>query len=271
MFERKFIEKLNYCVDKDIAPNEVGGLLNALQLTTKFESFKDIRFQTGMLFYVPPYYTSKFDPTTGFVNCVKFNRKWDSKKCKNFIGMIDAIRYNREAGYFEFDIDNAKYNDTLTDCRTKWRICSVGNRVDSYKCNNVYHKDIVNITDKIKHLLNEYNIDYCNDTLLEDIMSVENPRFYKEFARLVSLVGEMRYNDGIVDEIHSPVLSKNNDFYITNKNKCCNEPISADANGAYGTALKGLMIFKKIQNNSDNIYSITVNDWFKFIQNGFNL
>ena len=48
------IDKLNYLVDKKKDINENGGLLKALQLTNKFESFEKIGKQNGFLFFVNP-------------------------------------------------------------------------------------------------------------------------------------------------------------------------------------------------------------------------
>lgn len=40
-FEKMLIDKLNYLVDKRANPSDYGGLLNAYQLTSKFESFQN--------------------------------------------------------------------------------------------------------------------------------------------------------------------------------------------------------------------------------------
>lgn len=52
-FEKMLIDKLNYLVDKKADPASPGGMLNAYQLTNKFESFKKLGKQSGFLFYVP--------------------------------------------------------------------------------------------------------------------------------------------------------------------------------------------------------------------------
>ncbi|HRF58009.1 MAG TPA: type V CRISPR-associated protein Cas12a/Cpf1, partial [Campylobacterales bacterium] len=52
-FEKMLIDKLNYLVDKQKSPSEIGGVLKALQLTNKFESFEKMGKQSGFLYYVP--------------------------------------------------------------------------------------------------------------------------------------------------------------------------------------------------------------------------
>ena len=69
--EKMLIDKLNYLVFKDIEPTAPGGLSNALQLANKFKSFEKINEQSGFLFYVPAWNTSKIDPATGFVDFLK--------------------------------------------------------------------------------------------------------------------------------------------------------------------------------------------------------
>lgn len=66
------INKLNYLVFKDIPITENGGLLKGYQLTYIPEKLKNVGHQCGCIFYVPAAYTSKIDPTTGFVNIFKF-------------------------------------------------------------------------------------------------------------------------------------------------------------------------------------------------------
>lgn len=48
-FEKMLIDKLNYLVDKKKSPEDIGGVLHAYQLTSKFESFKSMGKQNGFL------------------------------------------------------------------------------------------------------------------------------------------------------------------------------------------------------------------------------
>ena len=67
-FERALIQKLNYLVFKDRETRkEAGHYLNAYQLTDKFQSFKKLGKQSGILFYTEASYTSKTDPVSGFM------------------------------------------------------------------------------------------------------------------------------------------------------------------------------------------------------------
>ncbi len=93
------INKLNYLVFKDISITENGGLLKGYQLTYIPEKLKNVGHQCGCIFYVPAAYTSKIDPTTGFVNIFKFKDLTVDAK-REFIKKFDSIRYDSEKNCF---------------------------------------------------------------------------------------------------------------------------------------------------------------------------
>jgi hypothetical protein len=111
-FERMLIDKLNFYVDKHKDANETGGLLHALQLTSEFKNFKKSEHQNGCLFYIPAWNTSKIDPATGFVNLFD-TRYTNAEKALEFFRKFDAIRYNEEKDWFEFDVKLRKVWDEL--------------------------------------------------------------------------------------------------------------------------------------------------------------
>lgn len=102
------IDKLNYLVDKKADASVSGGLLNAYQLTSKFDSFQKLGKQSGFLFYIPAWNTSKIDPVTGFVNLLDA-RYQNVEKAKAFFSKFDAIRYNKDKDWFEFNLDYDKF------------------------------------------------------------------------------------------------------------------------------------------------------------------
>ena len=101
-FEKMLIDKLNFLVDKKKSATERGGTLQALQLTNKFESFQKIGKQSGFLYYVPAWNTSKMDPVTGFVNL--FDTRYENiENARKFFAKFDSISYNTYKNYFEFN------------------------------------------------------------------------------------------------------------------------------------------------------------------------
>lgn len=160
-FERMLIDKLNYLVDKQAAPTAPGGLLRAYQLTSRFESFKKLGKQSGFLFYVPAWNTSKIDPATGFVNL--FDTRYENKdKARDLLSKFDSIRYNAEKDWFEFAFDYSKFTRKAEETRTRWTLCTYGQRIETLRNkekNNQWDSQTLDLTASFKTLFQNYGID----------------------------------------------------------------------------------------------------------------
>ena len=131
-FEKMLIDKLNYLADKKKDAEECGGVLRAYQLANKFESFQKMGKQSGFLFYTRAWNTSKIDPVTGFVNL--FDTKYESiDKAKSFFSKFDGIKYNAAKDWFEFSFDYDKFTSKAEGTKTKWTVCTYGNRIESFR------------------------------------------------------------------------------------------------------------------------------------------
>ncbi|MBR4119212.1 MAG: type V CRISPR-associated protein Cas12a/Cpf1 [Bacteroidales bacterium] len=271
-FEKKLIDKLNYLADKKRQAEEPGGILNAYQLTNKFESFKRIGKQNGFIYYVPAWNTSKIDPVTGFVNL--FDTRYETiNKAKEFFNKFDVIQYNEEMDWFEFICDYSNFSPLKYEgSRTQWRICSVGNRIettrDKTKNSNWSSREIV-LNDEFKILFKNKGISISSN-IKEEISKQNDAKFFKELLHLFKLTLQIR-NSKIgsdIDYLQSPVADINGTFY--NSEICDNSlPQNADANGAYNIARKGLWIVRQIK-TSDNLKDIKLaisnKEWLEFAQ-----
>lgn len=270
-FERRLIEKLNYLVFKERAPKESGGLLNAYQLTNKFESFKKLGKQSGVLFYVPAWCTSKIDPTTGFVNLLD-TRYINKEKAKEFVSKFDKIEFNKEENYYEFYTDYTKFSNKSYGIKKDWIICTNGTRVKNYR-NSSNNKEFVslevNLTEQFNNLFSKYGI---KGNLKDSILLQEDAKFFEELLALIKLMVQLRNSISAEnkDYILSPVKNSKGYFYDS---RLCDKtlPNDADANGAYNIARKGLMLIEQIRNEEDtklkNIkFKITNNDWLEYVQ-----
>lgn len=271
-FEKMLIDKLNYLADKKKNPEEDGGVLNAYQLTNKFESFQKVGKQSGFLFYTQAWNTSKIDPVTGFVNL--FDTRYETReKAKVFFSKFDAIRYNCEKDWFEFAFDYTKFTTKADDTRMHWTLCTYGKRIETFRDetqnSNWVSKEIV-LTDKFKEFFGKYNID-IQSNLKEVIAQQDSAEFFKGLLHLLKLTLQMRNSETgtNVDYMQSPVADANGNFYNSDT---CNEslPQNADANGAYNIARKGLVIIDKIK-RSDDLKKIDLKisnkEWLQFAQN----
>lgn len=272
-FEKMLIDKLNFLVDKKLDKNANGGLFNAYQLTEKFTNFKDMKNQNGIIFYIPAWMTSKIDPVTGFTNL--FYIKYESiEKSKEFFGKFKSIKFNKVDNYFEFEFDYNDFTDRAQGTRSKWTVCSFGPRIEGFRNpekNNNWDSREIDITEKIKKLLDDYNISLDED-IQAQIMDINTKAFFEKLIEYFKLVLKMRNSKTgtDIDYIISPVKNKQNEFFDSRRK---NEklPMDADANGAYNIARKGLMFIDIIKETEDKDLKmpklfIKNKDWLNYVQ-----
>lgn len=270
-FEKMLIDKLNYYVDKQKRIDEAGGLLHALQLTSKFESFKKLGKQSGCLFYIPAWNTSKIDPVTGFVNLFD-TRYVNADKAREFFSKFDSIRYNDAKNWFEFAFDYNEFTEKAKDTRTRWTLCTWGTRIRTFrnpaKLNQWDNEEVV-LTDVFKKAFDEAGID-IHSNLKEAICTLTEKKHLESLMHLMKLLLQMRNSitNSEIDYLLSPVADENGHFYDS---RTCDDtlPKDADANGAYNIARKGLWAIRTIQESSETErpnLALKNQDWLRFAQ-----
>lgn len=270
-FEKMLISKLNFLMFKDKESDEVGGSLKAYQLAPQVNVLKDIGKQTGILFYVEPYLTSKICPKTGFVN--RLYPKYENEtQARDFFKKFDSIRYLEYEDLFEFSLKYSSFGvkDLVKD---DWKIYSNGiklvqNREKSQ--NNNWVTKEVDVNEELKKLFNDFNIDISNSKDLVDDITNQNKFFLESLIRNLKLILQLRnsYTDNELntkkisekdgDFILSCVKDKEGNFFdsrITQDSDIDN----ADCNGAYHIGMKGLMVLNKIK-EFDDIEKLKFND-----------
>lgn len=270
-FEKMLIDKLNYYVDKKANAEQAGGLLNAYQLTSKFDSFQKLGKQSGFILYIPAWNTSKIDPVTGFVNLLD-TRYQNVEKAKAFFCKFEAIRYNSNKNWFEFTIDYNNFGQKAEGTRTKWTLCTQGKRIRTFRNpekNSEWDNQEIDLTSALKNLFAHYHID-INGNIKEAISAQSDKTFFTELLHLLKLTLQMRNSitGTETDYLISPVADDNGYFYDS---RTCNDtlPKNADANGAYNIARKGLMLIEQIKKAKDiaNIkFDISNKSWLNFAQ-----
>jgi CRISPR-associated protein Cpf1 len=252
-FEKMLIDKLNYLVDKKKQANEWGGTLQALQLSNKFESFKKLGKQSGLLFYVPASLTSKIDPIRGFVDFLK--PKYESiEKTKKFLEKFKRICYNTEKQWFEFVFDYKDFILTYEGGVNEWTVCSTN--VLRYRWNAKLNQgkgaqEEVSVTQALEDLFSKYNIVYGNgcDLKMQITMQV-SADFFKELLRLLATLLSLRHNNGLKDEKEKDFILSPVEPFFNSENATENQPKDADANGAYNIARKGLVLLDRLRKMS---------------------
>lgn len=270
-FEKMLIDKLSYLVDKNLEADRPGGLLHAYQLASPFESFRKLGKQSGFLFYIPAWNTSKIDPVTGFVNLldVKYSSVDQSKA---FFSKFKSIRYNTEKQWFEFAFDYSDFGAKAEGTKTKWTLCTHGERIVTFRNpdkNNQWDNQPIDLTQRFLALFEQYRID-IHDNLKEAIAMQTKKDFFEELTHCLRLTLQMRNSvtGTAEDYLISPVADENGRFY--DSRKCGKDlPENADANGAYNIARKGLMMIDQIRNAEDLKklkFDLTNKSWLNFAQ-----
>ena len=274
--EKMLIDKLNYLVNKKADPEEPGGVLKAYQLTNQFDSFAKLGKQSGFMFYIPAWNTSKIDPTTGFVNMI--HAKYTSKEeAKEFIQRFEAIRFNEKENYFEFELNYKNFTDKEVGKRTKWTVCSYDKRLRAFKNvqkNNQWDSEEIDITELIRGLLQEYGVEIGETNLIQEICKIETPQFYKRLFDAINLVFQMRNSkpNTNIDYMLSPVKNVKGEFFDTRKydekdTENNYYPEDADANGAYNIARKGLWALQRIREDGKKAkLAISNKEWLEYAQ-----
>ncbi|MCX8480949.1 MAG: type V CRISPR-associated protein Cas12a/Cpf1, partial [Sediminibacterium sp.] len=283
-FEKMLIDKLNYYVDKDKFNSGLGGLLKALQLSSKFESFEKLGKQSGFLFYVPAFLTSKIDPTSGFVNLL-YPKYETIKQAQEFLNKFESIQYNSQENHFEFSITNLNsFNPKAAGTQQNWTICTNGIRLENFRNkekNYQWDTKDVKLTNEFKKLLDENNIHYVGGNCIKyEIVQINEAKFFKDLFHLLKLTLQIRNNRTGTDEDFLLSCVKNKDgYFYDSRDKRINQtlPENADANGAYNIARKGLMLIKRVQGelqkyddkekvDEKNKLVISNKEWLQFAQ-----
>jgi CRISPR-associated protein Cpf1 len=283
--EKMLIDKLNYLVFKDKDINKEGGLMNALQLSNKFTSFKEMGKQSGFMYYVPAWNTSKIDPATGFVDFLK-PRYESVTKSQEFISKFKSISFNKEKERFEFVFDYTDFTNRAEGSQTKWTVCA--DNQTRYFFNkqlnqNKGGQEPIKVCEALEVLFAEAGITYGNGANIKDqIVAQTSTDFFKKLLKYLATTLSLRHNNGLKgveeqDFILSPVASSthqgfetHDEFFFDSRKATDKQPKDADANGAYHIALKGLWVLHQLGKANDlnkpNL-AISNKDWLAFAQN----
>ncbi|MDD3976411.1 MAG: type V CRISPR-associated protein Cas12a/Cpf1, partial [Candidatus ainarchaeum sp.] len=258
-FEKMLIDKLNYLMFKEKDSTEIGGSLKAYQLTSKFDSFKKLGKQSGIIFYVPASYTSKICPKTGFINFI-YPKFENIKQAQDLLNKFQYIKYHPAEDLFEFNFNYSDFkskNDKTKLIKDNWSIWSNGIKLKQFRNsekNNMWDTKEVNVTEELKKLFKDYEMDYTSENDIKDqVININSKEFLEKLIDILKLILQLRNSRSNSDEdyILSCVKGKDDKFFDSRSAKD-NEPKDADANGAYHIGLKGLMIIDKIKNQESD-------------------
>ena len=270
-FEKMLIDKLNYLVFKGLSGSSAGGVLNAYQLTNPLESFNKLGKQSGILFYIPAAYTSKIDPTTGFVNLFNTASITSIPARKEFLQRFESITYSaKDGGIFAFKFDYRKFSTSKADHRNIWTVYTNGERLKYNRSRNSY--ETTDPTKRIKDVLSSSGIKYDGGSnIRDDIVQSDNNNVINTVYYSLMDALQMRNSDAERDYIISPIKNRKGEFFRTDP-ESTSLPKDADANGVYHIALKGELLMRMMKEKFDpDVDRVTIprmehKDWFEFMQ-----
>lgn len=291
-FETMLISKLNYLVDKHKKVDEPGGLLRGYQFAYVPASLDRLGRQCGFIFYVPAAYTSKIDPTTGFVDLFNHSELIKAGKRRDNLSKFDGIYYDEQKDMFCYAFDYKNFVTHNTDIyQNSWEIYTNKERLRKIFENGrpTGKTEKIELTQMMKEVLTGAGVEYKDGhNLIDDILN-SNDNCIKQVLDIFLYSIQLRNSKGEnedskesdYDHIISPVLNQENEFFDSvvyvdkykKDEKLADKPIDADANGAYCIALKGLYEILQIKNNwkegevfSRDTLKITNADWLRFMQ-----
>ena len=273
-FEKMLLDKLNYLVvDKKQDVLAPGGVLNGYQLTSKLDTFEELKKQTGFLLYIPAEYTSKIDPVTGFIDNFKLKNITNIEKEKQFFEKFDDISFDDSEDLFKFTVDMSKFDCFVNLNKRNWDIYSVGERI-------IYNRDKkedikIVLTASIKRTLETQGIVIKSGSLKEEILAVDTSKdkaeFWNKLFNLFKYTLQMRNSSR--SNLISPVKGLDGKFFNTDEMVSSSTimPCDADANGAYHIALKGLYVLNKNKESIDKTsfnpdYKCDRKEWLNYVQ-----
>lgn len=287
-FEVALIKKLNYLVTSKLEDDamENGGVLRGYQLTDIPRSWNNIGKQCGCIFYVQPSYTSKIDPTTGFADVFNYTNLTNAEKRRNFFGKMTDISFDEEKDMFAFTFNYDNFDTFQSFYKKEWTVYSNGSR---YVYNPAKKEtNVMVLTDELKSLLDDYNVDYKEKNLKEQIINIDASKgtagFWSRLLFIFKTTLKMRNSKpgSAEDRIISPVCNADGGFYespeydvngFEEKHKNDKVPMDADTNGAYNIAMKGLLVMDKIRKSKSSSEKalnkelvVSNAEWFEYIQ-----
>lgn len=285
-FETALVQKLSYMVTRKTEGQDMlqpGGVLNGYQLAKKPDSVKKTGRQCGAIFYVPAGYTSKIDPTTGFVDVFNYSRLSNRENRKAFFSRFEDISYDAARDCFAFQFDYNWFEVYQTLARTKWTVYT--NETKHVYCREEKRNVRICVTEELKKLLEEAKINYREAGLKEKLLCVEadaeHAKFWERLEYFFRVAMQLRDSDSsekVIDRIVSPVLNAKGEFFVTPEepgvqNRYEETPMDADTNGAYHIAMKGLLLLSKKIRTAElgdkiptDLLKLTNEEWFAYMQ-----
>lgn len=265
--ELALAKKLNFLVQKDAQEGEVGHPLKALQLTPPVQNFKDIKGQTGVLFYTAAAYTSTTCPKCGWRKNKYISYENINKAKKDFADI--RIAFENGKFIFSYISKTEKLAKAIKGKKKKveevferdWKLYSDVARYRGQKDKSGAWevKPYANLTENFKKIFDDKKMDISHPNIVEELIERGEElgaEFWKSLVFYWNLLCQIRNSNSQEKEdiitcsachFHSVTIGHIAPLFVPNF--IGEKEFNGDANGAYNIARKGLMMLDRVSNH----------------------
>ena len=262
--ETALAKKLNFVVDKNAKPGEIGSVSKALQLTPPINNYQDIegKKQFGVMLYTRANYTSITDPATGWRKTIYIKNGKEEDIRNEILSKFDDFGFDGQDYFFEYTEANAGHKWRLYSGKNGESLPRFQNKKQMLQDKNVWVPEIINVVkildnlfanfDKAKSFKKQINggvklkkIDGRNETAWQSL------RYALDIIQQIRNTGKKETDDNF---LYSPGRKNGEHFDTRNyeSNGELSEIRDGDANGAYNIARKGLIMDAHIKHWINN-------------------
>lgn len=253
--ETALAKKLNFVVDKDAQPNELGSVGKALQLTPPISNYQDIegKKQFGVMLYTRANYTSVTDPATGWRKTIYLKNGKEEDIKKQVLEKFSDLGFDGRDYFFEYTEAHAGHTWRLYSGKDGQPLPRFQNKKQLQQDKNIWVPEQVNVVEILDILFAHFDKTKSFKQQIEqgvELVKIERRKetAWQSLRYALDLIQQIR-NTGKEQEddnfLYSPVRNSKGEHFDT-RNHANNGKLSAikdaDANGAYNIARKGLIM-----------------------------
>ncbi len=253
--ELALAKKLNFVVDKEAKPGELGSVSKALQLTPPVSNYQDIegKKQFGVMLYTRANYTSITDPATGWRKTIYIKNGKEEDIKKEILEKFDDFGFDGKDYYFEYTESHAGHTWRIYSGKDGQSLPRFQNKKQIQLDKNIWIPEQIDVVKILDDLFANFDKrtsfkEQVNQGL--DLLKVEgrSETAWQSLRYALDLIQQIR-NSGLKKEdynfLYSPVRNNNGEHFDTRNNKNNGDLeliVDADANGAFNIARKGLIM-----------------------------
>lgn len=254
--ETALAKKLNFVVDKNAKPGELGSVSKALQLTPPISNYQDIegKKQFGVMLYTRANYTSVTDPATGWRKTIYIKNGKEEDIKNQILEKFSDFGFAGKDYYFEYTEAHAGHVWRMYSGKNGEPLLRFQNRKQLQQDKNIWKPEQINVVKILDQLFANFDKTKSFKAQIEKGVELkkidgrsetawQSLRYALDLIQQIRNSGEKNSKDD--NFLFSPVRNENGEHFDTHNpanNGDLSEIVDADSNGAYNIARKGLIM-----------------------------